>query len=173
MYCSSRIADRVEGCEDIANLCDGRSDRGASYCRGKRRTAKDVTDTRCNVAGRRFDRGASYCTGQRKGRVLGVRTGPAMRVFRPFHLSPLSAGPGAPTVSFARHFAGAEPEVFDQADLCLRVTRRLAVEVHDGEISAKNLDDTQNLVSMVALAAHTQFTVRQLVLWEPSYPGQG
>ena len=63
--------------------------------------------------------------------------------------------------------------MFDQADLCLCVMRRLAVEVHDREISAKNLDDTQNLVSTVALAAHTQFTDRQLVVWELSDPGQG
>ena len=47
-----------------------------------------------------------------------------------------------------------------------------AAELSYREISAKLLDDTQNLVSMVALAAHTQFAVRQLVVWEVSRPGQ-
>jgi hypothetical protein len=51
--------------------------------------------------------------------------------------------------------------------------RRLVVEVHAREISAKLLDDNQNLVSMVALAAHTQSTVRRRVVWELSHPGQG
>jgi hypothetical protein len=51
--------------------------------------------------------------------------------------------------------------------------RHLAVEIHDREISAKLLDDPQKLVSMVALAAHTRFTVRQLLVWELRHPGQG